>query len=453
MGSEDVSKKSKKKRKHRERDHEQSGPAISDIDKPRKKKKSEKVDNVENGDKQNMGNDTDDSPLAADTLEGRNEMHKKQKKHRKSVDANTTNSSEASTHALKKSKKTKHVSDSSIANNTASASDATLVEYVADKPKKKKRSHSEHASTDVNSPVAIDPALTLDVEKPKKKKKKSQPEPSSTSATVNVGNPPTMLPLDSLVLPSDSADADFSEFDPAATQLMASALLSALVAASNGEQPPAGPLAQPLYPLPLPAPSYLPPGVILPMAPPDQDSNEMVLKALQDLDLSKLTSVLKSLEDAASAANVPLPQSVRHAPVLPPIPTPVGQVPPSSRSILASGSHRPSAASDGYTSNDHAYLLANKWMSTQQLADLVKTQGLVYKKGKFSALEEQQLEAAIENYRVVGFSLSSTRRLLILFQTKGLSESQLVDVIFPKEEKNKENAFWFEISMPHNLFP
>lgn len=35
------------------------------------------------------------------------------------------------------------------------------------------------------------------------------------------------------------------------------------------------------------------------------------------------------------------------------------------------------------------------------MRSLIDTTGLVYKKGKFSALEEQQIRAAIEHYRVV----------------------------------------------------
>ncbi|KAF9055505.1 hypothetical protein BDZ89DRAFT_937914 [Hymenopellis radicata] len=152
------------------------------------------------------------------------------------------------------------------------------------------------------------------------------------------------------------------------------------------------------------------------------------MKALQDLDLSKITNVLRSLETAAPGASLPF--GTHPAFVHPPIPTPVGQVPPSAQSILASGTQPLLAVSEGFTSGDHAYMLANKWLSTTQLAELVKSQGLVYKKGKFSVLEEQQLNSAIEQY----------------CQSKGLSEDQLHDIIFPKDERNRENAFWSEIT-------
>ena len=67
---------------------------------------------------------------------------------------------------------------------------------------------------------------------------------------------------------------------------------------------------------------------------------------------------------------------------------------------------------------DHAHLLASKWLSATKLNELTKTigkssfthvgflyrqriLGLQYKKGKFSASEEALLRNAIENYRVV----------------------------------------------------
>ncbi|KAH7887607.1 hypothetical protein F5I97DRAFT_1805530 [Phlebopus sp. FC_14] len=79
---------------------------------------------------------------------------------------------------------------------------------------------------------------------------------------------------------------------------------------------------------------------------------------------------------------------------------------------------------------DHAYMLANKWMNASKLAELVKTQGLVYKKGKFSAIEEQQLRTAIETFKA----------------QRALSDDQVLEVIFQKNEKAKDNTFWSEIT-------
>ena len=50
---------------------------------------------------------------------------------------------------------------------------------------------------------------------------------------------------------------------------------------------------------------------------------------------------------------------------------------------------------------DHAWLLAHKWMSSAKLQEMVKAEGLVYKKGKFSAIEENALKNAIQQYREV----------------------------------------------------
>ncbi|KAI6047456.1 hypothetical protein EDC04DRAFT_2950948 [Pisolithus marmoratus] len=67
---------------------------------------------------------------------------------------------------------------------------------------------------------------------------------------------------------------------------------------------------------------------------------------------------------------------------------------------------------------EHAHMLANKWMNASKLAEL----GLVYKKGKFSAIEEQQLKAAIETFKAI------------------------LEIIFQRNEKGKDNTFWSEIS-------
>lgn len=51
--------------------------------------------------------------------------------------------------------------------------------------------------------------------------------------------------------------------------------------------------------------------------------------------------------------------------------------------------------------SSHADLLATKWLNAGKLAELVQTQNLVYKKGKFSAIEEAQLTQAIDAYKTV----------------------------------------------------
>ncbi|KAI0751112.1 hypothetical protein C8Q80DRAFT_1099926 [Daedaleopsis nitida] len=88
---------------------------------------------------------------------------------------------------------------------------------------------------------------------------------------------------------------------------------------------------------------------------------------------------------------------------------------------------------------DHAHMLANVWMNPSKLAELVRTEGLVYKKGKFSATEDAQLNAAIERYRV----------------TKGLDPAELDQIIFSNKlgkEKGHE-SFWAEITSALHLRP
>jgi hypothetical protein len=73
--------------------------------------------------------------------------------------------------------------------------------------------------------------------------------------------------------------------------------------------------------------------------------------------------------------------------------------------------------------------------------------GLVYKKGKFSAIEEQQLKNAIEAFKAVrGFRALLRTPLICQIQSRGLTDEQILEIIFQKNEKGKENAFWSEIS-------
>ena len=59
--------------------------------------------------------------------------------------------------------------------------------------------------------------------------------------------------------------------------------------------------------------------------------------------------------------------------------------------------------------------------------------GLVYKKGKFSAIEEALLEAAIARFR----------------ESRGITEEQLIDIIFSKEKGR--DSFWTEISTSREI--
>ena len=195
--------------------------------------------------------------------------------------------------------------------------------------------------------------------------------------------------------------------------------------------PPQGPPQPPPqhgqpFPTPFPDPTALLPDL-------NFASSEDLLRSLQEFDISKVVTVLKTLGEAAAAANVQLngPQLFGPGPPPPPGP-PVQQQPVRSEAILG----RPPKQKKGrggagsqdapappvplqHDNPDHAHMLANVWMTAQRLAELVRTEGtsseswigtrteapyagLVYKKGKFSATEDALLNAAIERYRLVG---------------------------------------------------
>jgi predicted nucleic acid-binding Zn ribbon protein len=134
-------------------------------------------------------------------------------------------------------------------------------------------------------------------------------------------------------------------------------------------------------------------------------SNEDILRNMQDLDLDmgKIANVLRTLSEAAAAANannVKQSQQQHQAGFLggqassttaiPPPPA-LNQVPSTAGDILTSASsgepkqtkptHNrvdmslPAPAEQNANSADHAYLLANKWMNAGKLAEMVKSQG------------------------------------------------------------------------------
>lgn len=178
-------------------------------------------------------------------------------------------------------------------------------------------------------------------------------------------------------------------------------------------------------------------------------SNDDILRAIQDMDMSKIASVFKTLGDVATTANAPgenpsLPGFVPPAPSGTDTPrqlAPVADV--SSTSARPNLSTAPKSTKSSHkrvldmnlpgpapSNLEHAHMLANKWMNASKLAELVKTEGLVYKKGKFSAIEEQQLKTAIETFKA----------------GRGLTDDQILEIIFQRNEKGKDNTFWSEIT-------
>ncbi|THH05912.1 hypothetical protein EW146_g9771 [Bondarzewia mesenterica] len=285
---------------------------------------------------------------------------------------------------------------------------------------------------------------------PKKKKSKSKGEKGKQRADPE--SPPP-APIDQLM--------NIANPDPAA---FLNAVVSAASATSNAvvpavpdftyQQPPFSMYPAPPPPymhFPPPPPSYqydLPP---MPSSsqdpphlfpghnlPPDLSfgSNDDILRAVQDLDLSKLANVLKTLGEAAAAANMPFfdsllpPQPTRHSG-----PPPVDQT-PSLSNVILSVPPKPPAKTPRHSRITNIQLHPRIRAITRNTRTCWPT-SLVYKKGKFSAIEEQQLSNAIETY--------CTRQ--------GLANDDLINLIFTRNGKDRENSFWTEITSAVPLRP
>ena len=253
------------------------------------------------------------------------------------------------------------------------------------KKKRKHRDNDQEYDPVVDKPLELDPSS-----KPKKRKKNRAKAPAS--------------PTDAEIEASSHASA--------------AALLSAIVAASVSNTEPSMAIQydsqaipqphQPFAPYPHPfngspafhcdpistqTPSVFPSVGNLSGAPFSQlafGSNEDVLRALQDLDITKIASVLKTLGEAAAAADAPNPASqVNIIPSeLQPPPSAPWQVPvasnvtlgippkQSSTSASKNSLNMNSPGREQHTNPDHAYLLANKWLNATKLAELVRNEGL-----------------------------------------------------------------------------
>jgi hypothetical protein len=113
-------------------------------------------------------------------------------------------------------------------------------------------------------------------------------------------------------------------------------------------------------------------------------SNDDILRSLQDLDVTKITTVLKTLGEAAAAANVPLNLTPLPSTLLQ-RPHPAAPIDPSlsNSTAIADGSPRipqhhrrlVDTSQESLEHSDNAVLLATKWLGTVKLAELAKTQG------------------------------------------------------------------------------
>ena len=275
------------------------------------------------------------------------------------------------------------------------------------KEKKRKRKKRDAEQPLVGPPIVQSVAVEGTPLSKKKSRKDKGKQITQQPGTVDFQNQDTIPQMDpQLVLPSN-----------ASSQASTAAFLSAIVAAaaSTPELDPSQIHSQyhphivpqhqylPYPPMqydynadphflqqPQQPPTLFPTPMNLPFSELAFGSNDDVLRALQDLDLSKIANVLKTLGEAAAAANVPfgqpsfIPPSAIHQAQAP---TPLGQVPTASNTILGLPQkqtnvpeHRGTIdmnlpSPEHHTSPDHAHLLANKWLNANKLAELVRTEG------------------------------------------------------------------------------
>jgi hypothetical protein len=264
-----------------------------------------------------------------------------------------------------------------------------------DGPEKKKK-RKKQVSEQADAQNVVDPALLSSLPseaapvKRKRKKKDKEKQPAAA---------PSAEPAQ----PEDDVNP----------QAAAAALISAIVAAATSspeyvQEPPQPYPPQLPYMLPHPAqpqfmpypfnpypygdPAYMPtnalpttvfpPTMNLPFSEMTFGSNDDVLRALQALDMSKITNVLKTLGDAAAV------MSGQSATGEQARPTPLGQVPVASGAILGHASNESSSAPRhkrtldmslagvDQTNPDHAYLLANKWLNASKLTELARNEGI-----------------------------------------------------------------------------
>ncbi len=74
--------------------------------------------------------------------------------------------------------------------------------------------------------------------------------------------------------------------------------------------------------------------------------------------------------------------------------------------------------------------------------------GLVYKKGKFSAIEEQQLSNAIQAYKEVRLATSKAKVTIDnhAAQENRIDDAGFIDLVFAKRGAKNNTAFWSALS-------
>lgn len=292
--------------------------------------------------------------------------------------------------------------------------------------KKKKKHHVQHdsAADDAQtvSEHVTDPLEAASQDKQtegRKKKKKSKDKhhstPAASSAEAVTLSRPRLHEEQQVSVGQVHTQAHVEEDLGASSADFLSAVVAAASATSQIQPPPPDfphgsvpfpPFSDQFPPYPPPQYSYappLPPSFGLPAHQPDfgdidlgMVSSEDLLHTLQQLDITKITSVLKTITEAGVASHGPslnIPPSFIPPPS-PPGPPPVNQTAARSDAILGrppkqvkeSGrSARTLSVPRAPTSAtplpqegnpDHAHMLANVWLSASKLAEMAKEQGM-----------------------------------------------------------------------------
>ncbi|VDC04086.1 unnamed protein product [Peniophora sp. CBMAI 1063] len=161
-----------------------------------------------------------------------------------------------------------------------------------------------------------------------------------------------------------------------------------------------------------------------------------LMDVLQALDVSQLGGVMKGLNSTATASKVQLHPITSTMPTGASAPRATKAAAPSKPKKATGSSDKkgasgirtkaPPASIEGYDASNPAEMLATRWWRATQLNQLAKEHGLVFKKGKFTAAEERQLNSAME----------------LAAKERGCSIEGLDAVIFPKSDEDRDSAFW-----------
>jgi hypothetical protein len=312
--------------------------------------------------------------------EKKKKKKEKRKHERESIGGAEANSAEIPGKERKKKKRKHDVPTTEADGVEPQVEDAEVnSEEVAGKDKKKKKRKRDQdqsvvdadAVHQVEAGAEVTPEDTAGKERKKKKRKHDQPAPDADAMEVS-GTATEQTPVVASDLPpkkkkeKGKAKAPGNHHEPAALQATSGGEAStAALPAPSFISPPAGSL--------FPLPSYIqapyfpaaqPTVSLFPTPVPFTDiafgSNEDVLRALQQLDLSNVAGVLNGVPSAPTVSDL------------------LGDNAPSKhlkhRRTLDMSLAEPSSTQQ--TTPAHAHLIATKWMTPPKLAELVKSEGM-----------------------------------------------------------------------------